>query len=85
MAVDTGQDLDGLPGIHSFQKPSDSLKVSVASLDVMKVVDLPVNKVKVNLRRADQSTWQSRYVSDTARRFVRQDFEIVTYSHSSNC
>lgn len=64
---------------------SDRLKAAIAAFDVMKVVNLPVNEVKINLRRAHHSTRNRRYVSDTVRRFVRQNFEIVTYSHFSNC
>lgn len=85
MAVDTGQDFDGFAGIHAFQKSSDRLKVSVASFDVTKVVDLSVNEVKINLGRAHDRARNRCYVSDTVRRFVRQYFEIVTYGHCSNC
>ena len=84
MTVDTGQDFNCLAGIHAFQKPSDRLKVSVTPFDVMKVVDLAVNEVKVNLCRADKRARNRRYMSDTIRRFVRQYLKIITYGHSSN-
>lgn len=85
MAVDTGQYYYGLVGIHTLQKPSYRLKISVTPFDVMKVVDLAVNEIEVNLCRTDKRARNRRYMSDTIRRFVRQYFKIVTYSHCGNC
>ena len=84
MAVDTGQGLDCFTGVHTFQKSSDGLEVSVAAFDIVKVVYLSVNEVEINLRRAYQSARNRCYVPDTVRRFVRQYLEIITYSHCSN-
>lgn len=84
MAVDPREDIHGFFSLHPLQKPSDRLKVSVTAFDVMEVVDLAVNEVKVYLRRAYNRTRNRRYVPDTIRRFVRQYFEIVSYSHCSN-
>lgn len=84
MAVDTGQGLDCFTGVHTFQKSSDGLEVPVAAFDVMKVVDFPVNKVKVNLCRADQSARNRCYVSDTVSRFVSNYLEIITDVHGRN-
>lgn len=84
MAVDPRQNLDSFAGVHAFQKPPDGLKVSVTAFDVVKVVDLSVNKVKVNLCRAHQGTRNRRYVSDTVSRFVSNYLEIITDVHSSN-
>ena len=85
MAIDSRQDLDRLAGLHPLQKPPDRLKVPVTTFDVPSSVDLPLDKVKVNLSRAHDRARNRRDVPDTIGRFVRQDFEIVTYSHCSNC
>lgn len=85
MAVDTREDIHGLFSIHSLQKPPDRLKVSVTAFDVMEVVYLAVNEVKVYLRRAHNRTRNRCYVPYAIRRFVRQYFEIVPYGHCSYC
>lgn len=84
MTVDPGQNLNGFSCLHSFQKPPDRLKVSIASLYVMQIVNLPVNEVEINLSRADNHTRYSSDVPDTVSRFVSNYLEIISDVHSRN-